>query len=91
MVSYCRTHSQREDYVEELRNHIHVDVYGACGDLSCSSNDCMAQVERSHKFYLAFENSVCKDYVTEKFWNALNSTMVPVVLGNVGHSMASKF
>ena len=66
MVSHCRTHSQREDYVEELRKYIHVDVYGACGDLSCPSRHgqvCLKQIEKTHKFYLAFENSICQDYV----------------------------
>uniref|UniRef100_A0A914P3U9 Fucosyltransferase n=2 Tax=Panagrolaimus TaxID=55784 RepID=A0A914P3U9_9BILA len=32
-----------------------------------------------HFFYLAFENSVCKDYITEKFWR-LKDLIVPVVL-----------
>lgn len=33
-----------------------------------------------HFFYLAFENSVCPNYVTEKFWNALRIPTVPVVI-----------
>ncbi len=32
-----------------------------------------------HRFYLAFENSVCKDYITEKFARA-NNWVVPIVL-----------
>lgn len=32
------------------------------------------------RFYLAFENSVCIDYVTEKFSRALKSFAVPIVL-----------
>ena len=29
-----------------------------------------------HKFYLSFENSLCDDYITEKFFNILNSGLV---------------
>uniref|UniRef100_A0A915M4F9 Fucosyltransferase n=1 Tax=Meloidogyne javanica TaxID=6303 RepID=A0A915M4F9_MELJA len=34
----------------------------------------------SHFFYLAFENSVCRHYVTEKFWYPFRKLAVPVVL-----------
>ena len=32
-----------------------------------------------HRFYLAFENAVCEDYITEKFWKMKN-LIVPIVL-----------
>ena len=49
----------------------------------CRRDDhqCEDKLLKSHKFYLAFENSVCKDYVTEKFFNALETGIVPVVMG----------
>ena len=28
-------------------------------------------VAKKYKYYLAFENSNCVDYITEKFWDAL--------------------
>jgi hypothetical protein len=31
MVSNCGTHSERENFVEQLQHFIPVDVYGACG------------------------------------------------------------
>lgn len=34
----------------------------------------------SHRFYVAFENSLCKDYVTEKYFLRLSQLLVPVVL-----------
>lgn len=36
---------------------------------------------RKYKFVLAFENSATKDYVTEKFFDALDAGAVPVVYG----------
>ena len=29
---------------------------------------------------MAFENSICQHYVTEKFWNAFRVLIVPIVL-----------
>lgn len=33
--------------------------------------DCWKMVAKKYKYYLAFENSNCVDYITEKFWDAL--------------------
>ena len=76
MVSNCKTHSQREDFVKELQNHIPVDIYGECGKLKCKhlendQNHCLQNIEDNYKFYLSFENSICNEYVTEKFWQPL--------------------
>lgn len=42
---------------------------------------CYAFLARTHLFYLALENSLCGDYITEKFWFPLEVGMVPVVMG----------
>ena len=74
-VSNCNAQNGREHYVKELQTFISVDIYGGCGSLKCSrsNNDhCFDLLNRDYKFYLAFENSNCKDYITEKlYWNAL--------------------
>lgn len=39
-------------------------------------------LDRDYKFYLAFENSNCKEYITEKFFEtSLNRNILPVVMG----------
>jgi len=93
IASNCDTHSDREDYVTELKKHIQVDVYGKCGDQECgpanggaSNVECDAMIEENYKFFLAFENSLCTDYVTEKFYRTLSRLIVPVVLGSANYT-----
>ena len=74
-VSNCHSTSGRGLYAKELQKYIQVDIYGACGDKKCRRSDataCSEMLRRDYKFYLAFENSACVDYITEKFYvNAL--------------------
>ncbi|CAL1281013.1 unnamed protein product [Larinioides sclopetarius] len=84
LVSNCQTSSSRETYVDQLKNFIDVDIYGTCGTKTCPYDhafDCYKMLAEHCKFYLSFENSICKDYVTEKLYYALMFDMVPVVLG----------
>lgn len=74
-VSHCDTVNQRLQYAQELGRYIPVDIYGACGNQTCSRNNeqkCLQMLKNDYKFYLSFENSNCRDYITEKFYkNAL--------------------
>ena len=81
-VSNCDTCSNREGFVAALQKFIPVDVYGSCGHLKCSDRSfCYQMLETDHKFYLSFENSICKEYITEKVFNLLNYHIIPIVLG----------
>ncbi|EDO46847.1 predicted protein, partial [Nematostella vectensis] len=86
MVSHCG--ELRETVVRELLKYIQVDVYGPCGRKFNQSHHCDKasgncwRIKNQYKFYLAFENKNCVDYVTEKYWyTLLESTAVPIVLG----------
>uniref|UniRef100_A0A914GYU3 Fucosyltransferase n=1 Tax=Globodera rostochiensis TaxID=31243 RepID=A0A914GYU3_GLORO len=79
IASNCASHSGREAYTNELGKYMEITGYGRCFGRDCDKMCYDAQIDR-HFFYLAFENSVCHNYVTEKFWNALRHLTVPVVL-----------
>ncbi|KAK8777802.1 hypothetical protein V5799_020855 [Amblyomma americanum] len=82
-VSNCKASSGRLEFVRELRKHIPVDIYGACGDLKCPRGpECLVHFGNTYFFYMGLENSICPGYITEKFYNPLLHGMVPVVFGN---------
>ncbi|XP_023343120.1 alpha-(1,3)-fucosyltransferase C [Eurytemora carolleeae] len=83
VVSHCQTDSQREEYVKELKKWIPIDQFGKCSKNKNECDDsCYGNLGTRYKFYLSFENSLCEDYITEKFWNTLEQSMVPIVLGS---------
>jgi len=85
MVSNCITFSQREKYVKELNKFIQIDIYGKCGTPCSNENNRQCQIDlNEYYFYLSFENSRCKSYITEKFWNIISDNthrLVPIVMG----------
>ena len=83
VVSNCHTSSQRENYVRELSKHVKVSIMGNCG-AKCKQGGqdvCDNSVTSGFKFYLSFENSMCRDYMTEKVFNRMTQDVVPVVMG----------
>ncbi|XP_031572423.1 alpha-(1,3)-fucosyltransferase 4-like [Actinia tenebrosa] len=84
----------REKFIKKLMSFITVDVYGKCasfvgvkspGECKLDAPECN-RLRQRYKFQLSFENSNCKDYITEKYWNALQLGIVPVVLGGANYS-----
>nr|CAH7741261.1 unnamed protein product [Callosobruchus chinensis] len=83
-VSNCGARNGRLAYARELAQYIDVDIYGTCGPLKCPRSDrkCFDLLDKEYKFYLAFENSNCRDYITEKFYvNGLGQNVLPIVMG----------
>lgn len=82
-VSHCNAVSRRDEYIRMLNKTYSVDIFGKCGTLRCQ--DCEAIYER-YKFLIAFENSFCLDYISEKAGSGLMHDIVPIVRGAGNHS-----
>lgn len=92
-VSKCSTQGGREVIVNRLQRALNkyglkIDIYGDCGTLHCQRSDsaCDEILRRDYFFYLAFENSLAVDYVTEKVIRAMQNDVVPIVYGEADYS-----
>ena len=93
IVSNCEA-KLRLKFVLELKRFIKIDVFGKCSgrifgeSRSCpktrqSKFDCL----KKYKFYLSFENALCEDYITEKYWDNLGEeNVIPVVMGGADYT-----
>ncbi|CAF1484679.1 unnamed protein product [Adineta ricciae] len=81
LISNCSP-QRRLKYYSELKKFYPIVAYGNCMTNKCDRND-QCEYKQSHLalFYLSFESQQCQDYVTEKFWRALQYGMIPIVLG----------
>ena len=84
-VSHCATVARREKFVKSMQNHMDVHVYGKCSrgpiKRKCGRDkelDCYDMMEKNYKFYLSFENSICDDYLTEKYFNIFRYNVIPI-------------
>ena len=77
LVSNCGAHP-RKAFVETLRKYIKVDVFGRCSGKFGQRRGCgnLTACLKTFKFYLAFENALCEDYISEKYWGRLGKTRV---------------
>ncbi len=90
LASHCSSISGREKLVEMLQEHVRVDSLSQC----MHNKDWPSDIDRSDKLailrryrvYLAAENSIEQDYVSEKVYDGLIAGAVPVYLGapNIG-------
>ncbi|XP_072521082.1 alpha-(1,3)-fucosyltransferase 7 [Salminus brasiliensis] len=84
VVSNYKEHYKRSKVYQQLKEYIPaelIEVYGRWNKRPLSDRALLPTISQCH-FYLAFENSVYKDYISEKLWrNSLQAGSVPVVLG----------
>ena len=71
------------------QKYIDIDIFGGCGE-KCEVNDerCIPDLDTTYRFYLAFENSYCTDYLTEKFFKLFIDDMhiIPIVRGSADYT-----
>ena len=83
-VSNCYAPNWRIPLIKKMMRHVKIDMQGTCfgspcgkpgdwGDVQCSKS------LQEYKFFLAFENNDCVEYVTEKYWGALKRDQIPIV------------
>ena len=77
--------SRRVQYLRELMKYIELDSFGKVYNNKKIKEDNGGLTKEglipAYKFTIAFENSISKDYVTEKFFQPLAAGSVPIYLG----------
>ncbi len=77
--------SGRTQFLEELMTHLPIDSYGQLLNNASLDHDLGEETKleaiAAYRFTLAFENTICEDYVTEKFFQPLLAGSVPIYLG----------
>ncbi|XP_041819576.1 4-galactosyl-N-acetylglucosaminide 3-alpha-L-fucosyltransferase 9-like [Chelmon rostratus] len=80
VVSNWNAQFKRVQFYNEMKDHIKIHTYGKAFGQDLSEQD-YSKIVSSCKFYLSFENSVYKDYITEKLYRPMSLGTVPIVLG----------
>ena len=84
-ISSTFDESNRIKYLKELMSCLDVHSYGRMLNNRSVTMDkgdfTKKKIMSKHKFSIAFENAIAKDYVTEKFFDPLIAGSVPIYLG----------
>ena len=88
IVSHCRTPSRREEYAEILKQYISVDILGKCGQkwdcnhrYPLANDSCFDILNNTYRYYLAFENKLCREYISDRFFETFDYDILEVVRG----------
>ncbi len=85
----CKSSNNREQIVQSMMNAgMKVHSFGGCfhnkdfpsGYKDTSEN--LLKLLSQYKFYLSFENSICRHYYTEKLFRCFEAGVVPILLGH---------
>ena len=95
VVSNCNGYARNKLALKLLSYGVDIEVSGGCSKnfpkrfiSSCQGRPCSKDLE-NFKFFFSAENSLCEDYITEKYWNsALDNNIIPIVLGGSNYSDA---
>lgn len=94
-VTNCGAVALHSNYIKRLRSELRrhfftVDILGPCGNVPCTKNGhknkCYNLIQSNYYFYLAFENDLSEDYVTDQLLMGLNNYAVPAVLGGANYT-----
>ena len=87
-LSHCTSDLKwRNDYILELSNYIHLHSYGTCyHNVSIPSSrnnyiNSFPSIARKHRMVVTFENTIEKDYISEKISLCYKSSVIPVYWG----------
>ena len=87
VVSNCDDDpSERMKLVRSIQKFIPVDIYGKCGKPLRKCDSCKDQLSKESFFYLAFENSLALDYISEKTFKVMGKGTIPVVYGGANYT-----
>ncbi|XP_034836324.1 alpha-(1,3)-fucosyltransferase C-like [Maniola hyperantus] len=89
----CSTRSRREHLIQSMQSslkkyNLTIDIFGKCGPKQCkrkNMNPCFWRLRKNYYFYLAFEDSIAYDYITDIVLNAYKNNAVPIVYGGVSY------
>jgi hypothetical protein len=76
------TVSKRELIIDALSKYLDIDIVGDCAHNQssiCPKPSPCDHLLKNYRFYIAMENTVCMDYITEKYWSHIDSMSIPIV------------
>lgn len=87
VMSRCNTPAKRQTYLNKLKRLMDVDILGRCGKTwNCGMkylHDSCYDVVNQYKFFLAFEDSLCSDYFTDRIFENFDYDTVLVTRGGL--------